>query len=252
LFSAGENDMTQIGPTGYVQLLYPIYSPEKTSASPAINGMMPLPSQPVIPNIQPAISNPQMVTPNIQPILVNNTQPTVTNVQPGVYGGIQNHGMQNYLPISEKRPLLPEEEMQIQKGLKQWWPKIGAGYATPMPRLLADPAKSATLTALGLGLFGAAMSLYVRTRAHFALAGFVLGAVIGAISGYINRRQQNENIIDLIQRFQPGATKRDMLSDPVIQSELNRKATAQSGGGDLFTAMLLSSALSGNYSSRKR
>lgn len=71
---------------------------------------------------------------------------------PGVYNDIQNHGVQRYLPINERRDFSAQEQAAIQKGLKQWWPKIGAGYTTPIPQLLASPAKASVLYGL-LGSF---------------------------------------------------------------------------------------------------
>lgn len=165
--------------------------------------------------------------------------------------GIRNYGVQNYLPIAETRSLAPEERAEVQRGLSQWWPKIGAGYSTPMSELLASPAKSGILNAGLIGGLGGLFGLATKHSA-FAAIGAGIGALIGGISGFINRRQQNENIIDLLRRFPEGATKRDMLSDPVYQSDLNRASMAQAGGGsDLLTSALLASSFS-NYGSYRR
>ena len=166
--------------------------------------------------------------------------------------GIRNYGVQNYLPIAETRPLATEERAEVQRGLSRWWPKIGAGYATPMSELLASPTKSGILNA---GLLGALGSLFGLTARHSGIAaiGGGIGAILGGITGFINRRQQNENIIDLMRRFPEGATKRDMLSDPVYQSDLNRSAMAHSGGGgDLLTGALLASSFNSYGASRRR
>jgi hypothetical protein len=155
-------------------------------------------------------------------------------IQSGVYG-IQNYGVQRYLPIAERRELAPTERAEVKQGLKQWWPKIGAGYSTPMYQLLASPSKSAVLWGGGFGLFGALVSgsAILKREAETASAtagkavvalGTGIFGLLGAFLGYISRRQQNENILDLMGRFPFGATKRDMLSDPVYQSDLNRSA----------------------------
>lgn len=179
--------------------------------------------------------------------------------QQGVYGGIQNHGVQQYLPVAEKRSLDLEEGKDIQQGLHRWWPKIGAGYATPMTELMADPAKSATLGAVGTGAVAAVLGgmMLHSARAVGAGIGLVGGGVLGGITSFINRRQQNENIADLMRRLPPGATKRDMMSDPVYQSDLNRQAERRSNSsmmGDFATMALMSSAFKtggGNYRSRR-
>jgi hypothetical protein len=172
--------------------------------------------------------------------------------QRGPYG-IQNYGVQNYLPIDKKRRMAPEERADVQRGLSQWWPKIGAGYATPMWELLANPTKSSILNA---GLLGTLGGLFGATARHSGIAAAAagLGALLGGITGFINRRQQNENIIDLMSRLPEGATKRDMLSDPVYQSDLNRMAMARANGGgsDLLTTALLASSLNNYGAARKR
>jgi hypothetical protein len=180
------------------------------------------------------------------------SQPAPSPVnRPGAYG-IRNYGVQSYLPVAERRELAPEERADAKQGLSQWWPKIGAGYSTPMSQLLASPTKSGILTGGMVGLFGALMGASMRHSA--AIAGFgSLGALLGGVLGFIGRRQENENILDLMGRFPPGATKRDMLSDPVYQSDLNRRAMAQanSGGGDVLTGMMLGSAFN-SYNARRR
>lgn len=272
--------MAQAGSVG----MYPIYIPISGNAAHGLpgaymNGMKPMPQpfiQPVMqPAAQPVIYQappdvyqssppayseyPMAVYPTASGPIASGQYaampaPTVSMAQQGVYGGIQNHGVQQYLPISEKRQMDSQEDVNIQTGLKQWWPKIGAGYATPMHELLANPYKSAAISALFLGaLAGLAGFAMLQPRRLFALAGLVLGSFIGAFSGYINRRQQNENILDLMQRFPQGATKRDMLSDPVYQSDLNRAATARAsgGGGDMLAGALIGSAFSSGYGNRR-
>jgi hypothetical protein len=182
------------------------------------------------------------------------SQPTQRpSTQPGAYG-IQNYGVQKYLPIAEKRDLAPEERADAKKGLSQWWPKIGAGYSTPMSELLSSPTKSSIISGGIAGVLGALAGAGMRHSAAIAGLGG-LGAILGGIGGFISRRQENENILDLMGRFPAGATKRDMLSDPVYQSDLNRRAmqaaARNSGGGDMLTAMMVGSAFN-SYNTRRR
>ncbi len=219
--------MAQLGPVG----MYPVFIP--------VNGNAVNPAQ------QDAKAMPFIVQPAYPPM------PSMA--QQGVYGGIQNHGVQQYLPIAERRELDPQEDVNIRKGLQRWWPKIGAGYATPMHELLADPFKSATLSGLLLGVLAGITGLFMQPRRVFALAGLIVGSLVGAFTGYINRRQQNENILDLMSRFPQGATKRDMLSDPVYQSDLNRIAMARANGGsgDFLAGALIGSAFHSGYGNRR-
>ncbi len=172
----------------------------------------------------------------------------------GVYGGIQNHGVQQYLPIAEKRELGKAEEKSLEKGGDRWWPKLGAGYATPMAELMANPAKSATLGAIGTGFVSAVMGGFMLHNARLvgAAAGLLGGSVLGGFGSFVNRRQQNENIVDLMKRLPPGATKRDMLSDPVYQQELTQRAMRQSNSsGNIATLALMSSMMGGGGTARR-
>jgi hypothetical protein len=175
--------------------------------------------------------------------------------QQGVYGDIQNYGMQQYLPVMEKHELEKPDEKQIDKNLHNWWPRIGAGYATPVPELLASPGKSAAISGLGTGVIGALGGLVfmMRNRGVGALIGGTLGAGIGAVTGFINRRQQNENLTEIMKHLPQGATKRDLLSDPVYQKDRELAATrAAGGGGDIFTGMMMASMLGNGFNARRR
>ena len=166
--------------------------------------------------------------------------------QQGVYGGIPNIGTQAYLPVMEKHDLEKPEQKEIKRGLSQWWPRIGAGYSTPIPQLLADPLKSGILSAIGTGIVGAVIGVLAIRSLLSLVVGGALGMLIGGVMGFINRRQQNENILDLMQRLPQGATKRDLLSDPVYQADLTRQAAARANsGGDLFTTMAMASMMNG-------
>lgn len=172
-------------------------------------------------------------------------------IRQGVYGGVKNYGIQRYLPILDKRELTKPEKIDVQKGLSQWFPPFGAGYSTPITQLLASPIKNAVLLGGIMGGLAAAIPL-MRVTAAIAvkkspqvplLCMAVLGSLLGGIGsaiGYFRRRQQNENILDLMQRLPPNATKRDMLSDPVYQADLDRTATAVGRAKDhLYTFLSL-------------
>ena len=176
--------------------------------------------------------------------------------QQGVYGGIQNYGVQQYLPIMEKRDLGNLDDEAVQEHLHHWLPRIRAGYSTPLPELLASPGKSAIISIIGTGLFssimGALWTVAFGKTAIGATIGGVLGLGLGAYAGFFNRRQQNENILDIMKRLPEGATKRDLLSDPVYQSGLNRAAMVRASRNNtmMTDALMLSMINSGN--SRRR
>jgi hypothetical protein len=170
----------------------------------------------------------------------------------GTAYGIQNVGMQTTLPVSEKRPLTPQETVEIQRGLTQWWPRLFNSYATPVPQLLAAPAKSAVIGGVGLGLLGGLVGL-TKAAGNRGI-GLLLAAglgLVGAVIGYFGRRQRNENLVDIMQRL-PGnypLTKRDLMSDKVFYEDSYRaSANASAAGnlaGSLVTASLLNST--GSY-----
>jgi hypothetical protein len=169
--------------------------------------------------------------------------PTISFSQPQVYQtrpyGIPTQGIQRYLPIAPKRPLTEAEQQEIRKGLNRWWPKIGAGYITPIPQLLASPFKSSLLTG---GLGGSLTSLFALTEKkmlpHLGVLGLLIGGGLCGIGNYIWRERENENIIDLMHRLPVSATKRDMLSDPAYQEDLKRAAmTGEGFQKNLTTAM---------------
>lgn len=170
------------------------------------------------------------------------SSPTTTTRQ-AVYGNIKNYGAQQYLPVNNKRKLTEPEQADIQAGLHQWTPRWGAGYSTPMTKLLGDPTKGAVILGGFMGAIGAIPGIIValvnRTvkeasekselaglAAMLVAIGGIFMATVGATLGYFGRRQENENILDILPRYAPGATKRDLLSDPVYQADLKRAAMA--------------------------
>ena len=172
-----------------------------------------------------------------------------------------------YAPVSaQKRQQSPEEAFAIQKGLQQWWPAIGNHYGTPVTQLLASPGKQAVLDGITGGLLGAGITAFLlfssALRRFTAPAATVIGLAVGGLSAwsaYVGRVRKNGNILDLMKRLPEGATKRDLLSDPVYMQErlVNQQNRAYSGYGyDPFSTMMTYSLLSnlggGSYRSQGR
>lgn len=149
--------------------------------------------------------------------------------------GITNVGVQSYLPVQAKRPFSRQEQDAIQHGLDQWWPKFFPSYSTTPEELLASPAKSA----LAAGILGTALGAILTMSHRLPLSILPVLGFLGGGLGYFLRRQHNEDVLDLMHRFPAGATRRDLLSDPVYQAELNRQAMhANNGGGAVALAAL--------------
>jgi hypothetical protein len=142
-----------------------------------------------------------------------------SNTAPTGYMGVAN---QSYMPTHARREFTPEEEAALRKGKKQLIPKIFQSYATPLPKLMASPVKQGLGTGLAAGgLAGGASSLVGVSPGTALLLAALVGGPVG-LTTYFNRKMKNEDIEELMRRSPVGATKRDMLSDPVLQAEKQR------------------------------
>jgi|GEM_PF-2250770 len=178
--------------------------------------------------------------------------------QPGMPPALNNQvGVQRYMPLSSmKRPFSEVDNAAIKKGEDQWIPSVGNNYSTPIPSLLASPTKAGLMSgALLGGLVGITTRILASGSSNLALKVIIaslIGGGVGAFTGFIHRKQKNGDMLDLMQRLPEGATKRDMLSDPVYQSDLNRGTQGGSSYGStegLMTGMLAGSLMSRPYSS---
>jgi hypothetical protein len=165
----------------------------------------------------------------------------------GPYGA-QNVGFQEYLPVQDQRELSETEKKRIEKAQSNWFPKIFESYQTPLPQMMSSPGRAAILAGLlggtaGAGMGGLAGAAFGSEAGRPGL-GAGIGAGLGglglggltALTAYFGRRQENEDLEDLMTRLPEGATKRDMLSDPVVQKDLERQIFMRSrnfGGGGL-------------------
>lgn len=184
----------------------------------------------------------------------------------GPYDGVDQLAHYTHMPVGKKRDLTPEEQAAVDQGQSQWFGKIFPSYSTPIPKLMSSPAKGGLLSAVpgGLvgalsgGLLGASLPGLMKGETHIggefgyppsgtgAAIGAALGGAAGAgatgLLGYMGRRQNNENLEELMTRLPPAATRRDLMSDPAYQADTDR-AEMSSSTGSLGRAMLLSSLL---------
>lgn len=179
----------------------------------------------------------------------------------GPYGSF---GASHYTraPIGERKPLAPEQEAMLQRGEQRWLPKIFSSMGDSPDKMMASPLKTALLTALltgtagavGGGLLGGAngapnmlrlpgTNKSVSNEALGGLIGGGLGAGLGGLFGYASRNARNEDIRDAVSRHAPGATRRDLLSDP-LSAGAGMDPWSQSGmGQSAYPALLALSML---------
>jgi hypothetical protein len=146
----------------------------------------------------------------------------------GSYLDMPQIAAQKYIPLGKKRDLSTDEQKKVDKGLNQWFPTLFASYSTPITSLLASPGKDAVLSSLvTIGLGGLLTLLSSsRNKGLYAIGTAALALIVG-IGSYFGRRQQNDNILDIMKRLPPDSTKRDLLADPAYQADLDRRAQRQ-------------------------
>ena len=168
--------------------------------------------------------------------------------------GHQAVGVQNYLPVTKKRDLGPDEKADVQSNLNNWLPTLFPGYGTKASELLASPVKIGALSGTFTGgLLGSIAGGLHALATHGDATGITaaIGASVAAVSGifagvmsYFHRDQENNNLVDLIKRLPPGATKRDLLSDPVYQQDQQlARIQAASGNRGSFTDTALTAGI---------
>lgn len=183
--------------------------------------------------------------------------------------------LQQYMPTGQRRELTPEEELQFQRSKSNWLPELFPSFATKPHQLVSSPTRSAVMGGLlggaASGLVGGMMGRSIdNASANISFnrqgmpeisypggyTGTVAGAAVGALGGglvsallaYISRRQKNEDIEELTRRNAPGATYRDLLSDPVYQSQRQpTNANSYQASGNL-AAMLAANQAASQFS----
>lgn len=162
------------------------------------------------------------------------------------YDGYSGMSMQQYMPVSQRRELTPEEESAIEQGSRKWLRGPFASDQDSMARRLASPLKRSLIAATAPALLGAGMGGLMGSQGNLTTAGALTGAGIGGLVGipaaiitYLNEQKKNKDIIEAMRRLPEGNTRiRDMQSDPVFQKNQDR-AVQQSTNKALQQMMAL-------------
>jgi hypothetical protein len=170
---------------------------------------------------------------------------------------------QTRLPLGGRRELTPEEARSIEEHKARMLPHLFPSWADKPEVEMYSPTTSAVGGAVAGGLVGLLPTLATSALAGGALqsiqneiaknqagkatfgqnlamnvalpalglAPMLFGAGLGGLLGYKKRESSNQTIEDIKRRFPEGATRRDVMSDPLyerIQGEAMGKVIAQS------------------------
>jgi hypothetical protein len=143
---------------------------------------------------------------------------------------IPSRMIRNFIPFAPDRrdPLEPFELKQMEEGQSQWFPPIFQTDATPMPHMMASPARQgllagATAGALGGAAgYGAGQYAGIDPRIGAAIGGIPLG-MIAALLQYKKRWKKNEHIEEVLRRLEPGSTRRDFVVQEMLEHALARR-----------------------------
>lgn len=139
--------------------------------------------------------------------------------------------VQQYMPTGGRHKLDPDERERIAEGESRWLPRVFQSYGTPAHEMMSSPGKGALLYGLGGAGLGALAGHAIGNGSNQAgLTSASLGAALGAAAGgigagtlgYLSRSANNEGIKELMSHSPKGATKRDLLADPVYQRDIGR------------------------------
>lgn len=161
---------------------------------------------------------------------------------------------QTRLPLGGRRELTPEEQESVERHKARMLPHLFPSWADKPEVEMYSPTTSGVLGA-GTGalvslvptaLTSSLAAAYNQSRSAtggnpstlekglvslLGLSPLILGTGLGGLLGYKQRESRNDTIEDIKRRFPEGATRRDVMSDPLyekIQSEaLGRQMARQ-------------------------
>jgi len=122
-----------------------------------------------------------------------------------------------------------DETAQIDQGKSRLLPKIFQSYATPIPEMMASPAKQGVGAGILGGLGGAALGAHLGGGTGAAIGGLGGAGITGALA-YLSRKANNEDLEEIMRRSPKGANRHDYLADSVVNNDLNRDTTMGAAG----------------------
>lgn len=149
-------------------------------------------------------------------------------------GGHMGHNFQQFMAPHPRRELSEFEQDDVSKAKGKIFPKIFKSNKDPIHADMSSPwVPGMGLGALGAGvgglagLAGGTLGAGGDTSGMSDELGGGLGALLGGgiagTVGYKGREAKNNTLEDAMQRNQPGATRRDLMADPVFQKEKDRE-----------------------------
>lgn len=158
-------------------------------------------------------------------------------LSPRRYSGV---AMQQYLPLSARRTRFsPAEDAAIAQGQSQWLPALFTSMADSPAVDMHSPGKAALMAALLGGGAGAGVSHIMGGSTGTTAGVGGVAALLSALAAYHSTQANNEGIEEMMRRIPTGGTRRDMLSDPVLQADRDRQAQSSASTEALRTAQML-------------
>ena len=158
------------------------------------------------------------------------------------------YNVQNFMGVYPRRDeLTPEETKLIQKGRSQLIPKIMPSLGDSPTVEMASPVIPTAAGGLiggaagtGLGVLGGSLLAQLLSKERNsdlektlgilgAAAGGLSGAGLGGFLGHRAVTSHNDSVEETMRHLKPNPTRRDYLSDPVIQRERDRQALMAAG-----------------------
>lgn len=169
--------------------------------------------------------------------LLSRSLPKMARLEPQSYRGV---AMQQFMPLVARRHnFSPDEQRDIQDGQSQWFPRLFKSLADSPAVDMMSPGRAALMAGLGGGsLVG--LGLHAAGVSPKGVAGGALGSgALAALAAHFATRAHNNTVEETMRRIPEGGTRRDVLSDPVLQAEMNRDSRDGTSEEGLRTAQLL-------------
>lgn len=143
--------------------------------------------------------------------------PGMASKRAGAVPGYTGVAHQQFMPQYARRELTKDELADVEANKGQIIPKIFTSLADRPSVDLASPGWSA----LGAGSVGALLGAGATANASTTgrAIGTALPAAVAAAIAYHARKAKNDSIVEQIRRLPRGATRRDILADPLVQRD---------------------------------